>query len=171
MKQRRRFPHLDHVGVGHLLNELHTFRGGFCGLNGAVGKQPPQLMQILQRLRHPQADQRIATAEVVVKEGQRRTHGEAVQPQRHFSQLDGQRILIDSVNAPLEHHAADDGLVGKLGLVQDPVRFFGPLKDLPANRRHTFHEGRNIVAIKPLRDRRKRTRSTRRCSPTRSPQQ
>ena len=81
-------------------------------------------------------------------------HGEAVKPQRYLGQLDGQGVLVDAVDAALEHHTADDGLVGELGLVQDPVRLLGPLKYFASNGGHTIHQGRNIVAVEPLRDHR-----------------
>ena len=46
----------------------------------------------------------------MVEEGQRPADRETVKPQRHLRQLDRQRILVNPVYAPLQHHATDDGL-------------------------------------------------------------
>ena len=89
---------------------------------------------------------------MVIEERQRRAHGEAVQPQRHLGQLDGHGVLVHPVDAALEHHAPDDGLVGELGLVQGPAGFLGSAQDLAANRRHARHQRRLVRAVEPLRD-------------------
>ena len=41
-------------------------------------QSPAQPVYILHRLLHPQADQRIAAAQVVIQKGQRRAHRETV---------------------------------------------------------------------------------------------
>ena len=117
-EQRRGLAHLGHVGVGHLLDLLHPFGGGLDAGDGARGEQPSELAQVLAGVGHAQTDQRIAAAQVVVEERERRADGEAVQPQRHLGELDGERVLVYAVDAPLQHHSSNDGLVGKLRLVQ-----------------------------------------------------
>ena len=46
-----------------------------------------------------------------------RADGEAVEPEGDLGEFDGERVLVDAVDAALEDEAADDGLVGQLGLV------------------------------------------------------
>ena len=120
MEQRRRLPHFGHVGVRHLLDEQHAIRSGLRPRDGAAGKKAAESPEFSNSLRYPKADQRISAAQMVVQKGQGRAHGEAVQPQRHLGQLDGQGVLVHAVDAALEHHTADDGLIGELGLVQIP---------------------------------------------------
>ena len=115
-------------------------------------------MQVIGGVPDPQPDQRVAATQVVIEEGQRRAHGETVQPQRDLGQLDGQGVLIDSVDAALEHHAADDGLVGELGLVHAPSLLLWPVEgflceSLPhvspavkhSRRRATHWHSRNVL--------------------------
>ena len=152
LEQFRRRLHLGHVGVGHLLDLVHALGGVFGALDGALGEHLGQAVQVLHGLRHPQADQRVAATQVVVEKGEGRAHGEAVEPQGDLGQLYGQRVLVDAVDAALEDHAADDGLVGELGLVEDPVRFGRPPQDLLADRGHPPDQRRRVLAVEPLRD-------------------
>ena len=145
-----RLAHLGHVGVGHLLDALHSLYGGFGAGNGSAEKQTAEPLEVLLRLPHPQADKRVAAAQVVVEKRERRADGEAVQPQRDLGQLDGERVLVHAVDAALEHHAADDGLVGELRLLQNPLRCFGPAQDVVADRRYPAHQRRFVLAVEPL---------------------
>ena len=132
---------------------MHTLGGRFRARYGASRKQASKLLQVDDCVSHPQPKQRVAAAQVMVQEGQRRADGEAVQPQRHFCQLDSHRVLVDAVDATLQHHATDDGLVGKQGLVQYPARVVGALQEVPPDCRHAFHQRRNVAAVQPLGDR------------------
>ena len=59
----------------------------------------------------------------MIEERQRRTGGERVQPQRDLGEFDRHRVLVDAVDAALEHHAFDEILIGKLRLADRPVVF------------------------------------------------
>ena len=76
-----RLVHLDHIGIRHLLDSLHPFRGDLCAGDGRSGKQSAKPIQIANRIPYPEADERVPAAQVVVQERQRRANGEAVQPQ------------------------------------------------------------------------------------------
>ena len=111
-KQRGGLPHLRYVRVRFLLYTPHAVGRRLGAGDGAAGEQSAQPLQVLGRVRHPETDQRVAAAQVVVEEGQRRADGEAVEPEGDLRQFDGQRILVDAVDAALEDHPPDDGLVG-----------------------------------------------------------
>ena len=57
----------------------------------------------------------------MVQETQGRPHGEGVQPQGHLGQLHRHRVLIDAIDAALEHHAAHDLPVVQMGGVDAPA--------------------------------------------------
>ena len=78
---------------------------------------------------------------MVIQKGQRRADGEAVQPQRHLRQFHGQGVLVHSVDAALEHHPPDDGLIGELRLVHHPVRRLGSLGDVLTDCGYPLHQG------------------------------
>ena len=99
-----------------------------------------------------QADERVAAAQVVVEEGEGRADGEAVQPERDLGQFDGQRVLVDAVDAAFEDHAADDGLVGELGLVDHPIGGVCPRQNVLTDSGDAFNQGRCVGAFQPGRD-------------------
>ena len=165
-EQRRRLPHLGHVGVGHLLDPLHPAGRVLRSLYRAAGEEAAQPPQLLDAALYPHAYERVAAAQVMVEERQRRADGEAVEPQRHLRQLHRQRVLVHAVDAPLQHHPPDDRLVGQLRRVHHPVGLTGPLEDVPSDRRYPLHQRRHVLAVEPLRVRRACTRRARRCSPT-----
>ena len=117
-----RFFDFGNVGVGQFFDALHALGGVFGGLDGAAGGEAAETGEFAGGVVDAQADERVAAAQVVVEEGEGRANGEAVQPEGDFGKLDGERVLVDAVDAALEDHAADDGLVGELGFVDDPVR-------------------------------------------------
>ena len=101
-----------------------------------------------------QAEERVAAAQVVVQERERRADGEAVEPEGDLGQFDGERVLVDAVDAALEDEAADDGLVGQLGLVDCPAGLVGALQDVGANGGHAVQQGRvvGVVLVQPVGD-------------------
>ena len=119
-KQCGRLLDLVDVGVGHLFDLLHACGCVFGGLDGAGGGETAQPGQFLGGIVDAQADERVAAAQMVVEEGERRADGEAVQPEGDLCQLDGQWVLVDAVDTAFEDHAADDGLVGELGHCRRP---------------------------------------------------
>ena len=149
LKQRGRSLDLGNVGVRHLFDLLHALGCVFGGLDGGGGGETAQPRQLLPGVVDAQADERVAAAQVVVEEGERRADGEAVQPQRDLGQLDRERVLVDAVDAALEHHAADDGLVGELGFVDDPIGGLGAVEDLAADRFDAVDQGRTVEAVEP----------------------
>ena len=74
-----------------------------------------------------------------------------MEPERDLRKLDGQGILVDAVDTALEDHPPDDGLVGKLGRVDDPLRFPGPAEDVPPDRGDAVDQGRSVL-VEPLGD-------------------
>ena len=77
--------------------------------------------------RRPDADQRVAAPDGVVEEGERPVLAQRHQPERELGHLDGQRVLVHAVQAPLGHQSAGVGqpLVRVLGdqlLVRRPGR-------------------------------------------------
>ena len=143
--------HLRHVGVRHFFDLLHAHRGVLGRGDGGAGEQAGEAAQLAGGVVHPQADERVAAEQVVIEERQRRADGEAVQPQRHLGQLHGEAVLVHPVDAALEHHAADDGLVGQLRRVDHPVGRCGALQDVAADLRHALHEGRFVGRVQPVR--------------------
>ena len=115
---------------------------------------PAVAVQLARGILHPHPDERVANPQVVVQEGQRRAHREAVQPQRHLGQFHGQAVLVDTVDAALEHHASDNGLIRQLGFVDDPVGRRGALQDVVADALDALHQRRGVGAVQPRRDRR-----------------
>ena len=69
-----------------------------------LANNPPIRCRSAVASRHPEADERIAAAQMMVEEGQGRADGEAVEPEGYLRQLDGQRILVDAVDTALEDH-------------------------------------------------------------------
>ena len=151
-EQRRRFAHLGHVGVGHRLDALHPRGGRLSAGDGGTGKQAAQPVQLARGILHPHPDERVANAQVVVQKGQRRAHREAVQPQRHLGQFHGQAVLVHPIDAALEHHAANDGLIRQLGFVDDPVGRRGALQDVVPDAFDALHQRRGVGAVQPRRD-------------------
>ena len=67
-------------------------------------------LQILER----RPDQRVAAAQVMVEEVERRAQREGVEPQADLGQLDGHRVEIDAVDAALEDVPLEQVDVGQL---------------------------------------------------------
>ena len=61
----------------------------------------------------------------MIEKGQRRAGRKCVQPQRHLGEFDGHRILVDAVDAALEHKPLDQVLVAELVVADDPSVLFG----------------------------------------------
>ena len=70
--------------------------------------QPVVLVQLALDRGNKLAEQRIATAQMVVEETQGCTDREGMEPERDLGQLDGHEVLVDAVNASLQDHAADN---------------------------------------------------------------
>ena len=125
----------------------------FGGLDGAGGGEcRPAGTISLRGIVDAQADERVAAAQMVVEEGEGRADGEAVQPERDLGQFDGQRVLVDAVDAAFEDHAADDGLVGELGLVDHPIGGVCPRQNVLTDSGDAFNQGRCVGARQPGRD-------------------
>ena len=78
-----------------------------------------------------------------------RADGEAVQPEGDLGQLDGERVLVDAVDAAFEDHAADDGLVGELRFVDDPVGGACPRRDVLFDGSNAFNQRRCVDVFEP----------------------
>ena len=66
---------------------------------------------------HADTDQRVAAAQMVVEERQRRAQREAVEPEADLGQLHGHGVEIDAVDAALEHVALEQVDVGQLARI------------------------------------------------------
>ena len=86
---------------------------------------------------------------MVVEEGEGRADGEAVQPEGDFGELDGEGVFVDTVDAAFEDHAADDGLVGELGPVDDPVGGVGAGENVGADGGDAVKQGRRVGVLEP----------------------
>ena len=131
---------------------MHALGCVFGGLDGAAGGDTAETGDLAGGVVDAQADERVAAAQVVVEEGERRADGEAVQPERDLGQFDGQRVLVDAVDAAFEDHAADDGLVGELGLVDHPIGGVCPRQNVLTDSGDAFNQGRCVGAFQPGRD-------------------
>ena len=69
--------------------------------------------QVLER----RPDQRVAAAQVVIEEVERRTQREGVEPQADLRQFHGHRVEIDAVDAALEDVPLEQVDVGQLGRI------------------------------------------------------
>ena len=119
-----------------------------------LANRPPPLAEMLAGLCDPKANKRISTAQVVVEERERGADGEAVQPERHLGQFNGERVFVHAVYAALEHHPPDDGLVRKERLVHDPARLIRSFHDVVPDRRDPLNERRCVLLVQPFRYRR-----------------
>ena len=128
---------------------MHALGGVFGGLDGAAGGEAAETGEFAGGVVDAQADERVAAAQVVIEEGEGRTNGEAVEPEGDFGELDCERVLVDTVDAALEDHAADDGLVGKLGFVDDPVGSVGAVEDVAADGGDTVEKRRAVEVVQP----------------------
>ena len=79
------------------------------GLRRRIQQRPRAMrLRAVHAGAHGEAEQAVAAAQMVVEEGERRAHGEAVQPERDLGELHRHRVLVHAVNAALEHHALHD---------------------------------------------------------------
>ena len=60
----------------------------------------------------PRTDQRVAAFDFVVQEAERQRPVHRLDPERQPAELDGQRIEVDSVDAPFHDVTAQDRLEG-----------------------------------------------------------
>ena len=74
---------------------------------------------------YPGSEQAVAAAQVVIQETQRGPHREGVQPERHLGEFHRHRVLVDAIDAALEHHAPDNVTVVELVLVNGPATGVG----------------------------------------------
>ena len=108
-------------GIGGI-RDMHQFvhlRGG----GEQSGERPAEQVgfQLGLHLGNTRADQRIAPLEMVVEEGERRTDGEGVQPQREPRQFHRQVVQVYAIDTALHHHPAQQAAVGQL-LIADKLR-------------------------------------------------
>ena len=138
-----------HVGVGELFDLAHALGGVFDALQGALHEhgdlQPPQ---VRRGVGDAEAEEGVAAAEVVVEEGEGGADGEAVEPEGDLGEFDGERVLVDAVDAALEDEAADDGLVGQLVLVDFPVGLAGAPEDVGADGGDAAEQGRLVGVVR-----------------------
>ena len=142
------FVDFGYVGVGEFLDLAHALGGVLDALDGALHEhgdlQPPQ---VRRGVGDAEAEEGVAAAEVVVEEGERGADGEAVEPEGDLGEFHGQGILVDAVDTALEDEAADDGLVGQLGLVDLPVGLAGAVQDVGADGGDAVQEGRLVGVV------------------------
>ena len=69
-----------------------------------------------------------------------------MEPQRDLCQFDRHGVLVDPVDAALEHHTADDVAIIKLFGIYDPASLFGMVEDGIADAINPLPERRNIIA-------------------------
>ena len=139
---------LGDLGVREPLDDLHG-RGRPRGPRERSPKeQAALLVRPSDRGLHPSAEQAVAAAEMMIQKAQRSTDGEGVEPQRDLGQLHRHRVLVHPVDAPLEHHAADDVAVVELARIEGPApvlrvvhdRVADPLDPLGERRQVSLHE-------------------------------
>ena len=138
-----------HVSIGHLFNLLHAFRCRFSTDNCRGGEEAGEALQLPGSVVDAQADEGVAAAQVVVEEGEGRADGEAVQPEGDLGELDGEGVLVDAVDAAFEDHAADDGLVGELCFVNDPIGSVRPGENVGADGGDAVEQGRGVGVLEP----------------------
>ena len=133
-------------GIGQRLQMSHGVGGGQCPAQGFLNEQGAAGgLGLLLRLAHPAAEQAVAAAQVMVQEAQGGADGEAVQPQGQLGELHRHRVLIDAIDAALEHHAAQDLAVVQLCEVDVPAPGLGVVADGLADGRHFLGQGRAIA--------------------------
>jgi hypothetical protein len=97
------------INVRHTFELLH--RDGLCHrfLHRFVDQElTTPFRQPVHGGTHPEAEQGIAGAKVVIKERKRRTDRECVQPKGNFGEFNGHRIAVHAINAPLEDGPSND---------------------------------------------------------------
>ena len=70
---------------------------------------------------------------MVIEEREWRADSERVKPKRDFRQLDRHRILVYTVDHPLEHHAPHEVTIVETLCVEHPVSLFGGCQNLLSN--------------------------------------
>ena len=78
----------------------------------------------------------------MIQKAEWRTDGKGVEPQRDLGQFHRHRVLVHAVDAPLEHHAANDVAVVELDRIEYPAPVLGVVHDRVAD------------SVDPLRQRR-----------------
>ena len=145
-KQFCRTPGLLNLRIGQFLNQLHRLRGSGCPLYWLIQKQGTTLFHgLIYTLTDPASKQTVATPQMMIQKTQRRARSECVQPQRHLSQFHCHRILIHSINAPLEHHTSHNVPVIELCLVYGPLALLGVGQDRLTNGINALSQRRNIA--------------------------
>ena len=100
---------LRDLRVGQVFDPLHRPRRPLgSGYRFVQQERTAILGRLVDTSPCPCPEQAVAAAEVVVEKAERRAHGEGVQPERDLGEFHRHRVLVDAVDAALEHHAADD---------------------------------------------------------------
>src|SRR5438270_3574578 len=104
-----------------------------CGIEEASELMTEEfLAESILHLCHVANDEGVATLHVVVEEGERRTEGEAVEPETHFCQFDGHGVEVDAVDAAFEHAPFEQVEVGEFAQVYGYALAIHLLLDLMA---------------------------------------
>ncbi len=147
VEQALRLVDFRHVHVGDLAEFVQCVDGGTDAHQVVFGEQPAAPAKVGDDHRQRLAEQRVAAAQVVVEEGQRRAGREGVQPQRELGQLDRHRVLVGAVDDPLQDHPPHNVPVIELGLVDGPLSGARVLQDSGANLAHPDQDGRLVVPL------------------------
>jgi len=129
------------VGVGQVGHLRERLRGELQALQLALLEQRAQPLQAKLDGVEAFAVQAVAGLQVVVEEGQRRAHGEGVQPQRGLGQLHGHGVLVHAEDALFEDHAAHDVPVVELRFIERPAVRGGVGADAAADVRQAREHG------------------------------
>ena len=142
-----RLVNLSNVGVGQPFDLFHLAHD--VGERGevAVGNKGTAFLHPVHRRAHPRAKHAVTAPQMMVEERQRRTYGEAVQPERDLGELHGHRVEIDPVDAALEYHAAHDMAVIQLVFDDRPVMLPRVGDDPLSQLGNELHERRSIIAL------------------------
>ena len=96
----------------------------------------------------PSAEQAVAAAEMMVQKAKRSADREGMEPQRDLGQFHRHRVLVHPVDAPLEHHAADDVPVVELGGIECPAPVLRIVHDRVADPVDPLHQWREVSVHK-----------------------
>ena len=93
---------LGNFRIGQPLDDLHRGRRALRFTQRADVQQLTALCPgLVDGIAHPQAEQAVARAKMMVDERQRRANREGVQPQRHLGQFHRHRVLVHAIDAAL----------------------------------------------------------------------
>ena len=137
---------LRNLRVRQSLDGLHGCRRVGGPVERVLQEQAALLFGLVDGGPHPDAEQAVATAQMMVQEAERRAHREGVQPQRDLGQLHRHRVLVHAVDAALEHHATNDVPVVKLVRVHCPAAPLGIGQNSVPDRVDSLGQRRDVVA-------------------------